>query len=649
MARIGKFFFFDGSDNLATVFYHHVRSNGGVVESIGCVDNTPSFLEQSSFLLSPSGYKEDTVFTQKPIGATGNLTFTRGSDAWRTNVQGLVERTPWNLLQYSEMFTDSYWAKSGSTISANVLSAPNGTLTADKLVENSATSEHLIGAGNYTFSAGAYTISVYAKASERGVLQLLFNGSISIVSFANFDLVNGVVGSKGSNVSESITPVGDGWYRCTLTANVVAGTAPALYYCMQTSTTATRAQTYAGNGTSGIFIWGAQLVEGAYPLEYFPTTDRLNVPRIDYSYGTCPALLLEPQRTNLALQSETFDNASWVKTNASVTANSTTAPDGTTNADTFTANGALSSHELGQSVSVTLGVSYSYSVYAKKNTNNFIQLLGSGAILGVNGWANFNLDTGVVGSVGSAVTASIQNVGNGWYRCTMTAPAVATSSGTIVALLVSSATSPRGEINTLSTSVFIYGAQLEVGAYATSYIKTEATSVTRLADSFSRNNIYTNNLITSAGGTWFVELRNNIVYTRDANTRFGIGDTTALNTNSLFFIGDIGNRINLWKAVSGAVTGLYTTTTDTTKFAFKWNGTSCDIFANGTKVVTATSFTPTNMENLIGALGVPIFIQGMALYPVPLSDVDCELLTNPTSSGYSSFASMASSLGYILI
>jgi hypothetical protein len=82
------------------------------------------------------------------------------------------------------------------------------------------------------------------------------------------------------------------------------------------------------------------------------------------------------------------------------------------------------------------------------------------------------------------------------------------------------------------------------------------------------------------------------------------------------------------KVISGVSTPLYLTTTDTVKLAIKWNGTTADVFANGTKVVSATSFTPTNMEFLRGELTqVPAFIQAMALYPTPLSDTDCTTLT----------------------
>ena len=180
-----------------------------------------------------------------------------------------------------------------------------------------------------------------------------------------------------------------------------------------------------------------------------------------------------------------------------------------------------------------------------------------------------------------------------------------------------------------TSGAFIYGAQLELGSYATTYIPTTTASATRIADSFSRNNIYTNGLITSSGGTWFVELRNNVVYTRDAASRLGIGDTSNLQNNSLFLSPVFGGgRFVIWKSISNTLTQLFTTTTSTIKVAIKWNGSTADVFVNGTKQVSATAFTTTNMEFLFGdGVGVPTFIQAMALYPTPLSDTDCTTLT----------------------
>jgi hypothetical protein len=172
-----------------------------------------------------------------------------------------------------------------------------------------------------------------------------------------------------------------------------------------------------------------------------------------------------------------------------------------------------------------------------------------------------------------------------------------------------------------------YAPQIELGAYTTTWISTSGTSATRVADSFSRNNIYTNGLISASGGTWFVELRNNVAYVRDASST-GLSLDAAALVNGLAIRNTGTGRLAIQKFVAATATLLYTTTTDTTKIAIKWDGTSCDVFANGTKVVTASSFTLTVMENLSLTSGqVPYFIQQMALYPIPLSDAQCQTLT----------------------
>jgi hypothetical protein len=172
--------------------------------------------------------------------------------------------------------------------------------------------------------------------------------------------------------------------------------------------------------------------------------------------------------------------------------------------------------------------------------------------------------------------------------------------------------------------------QMELGAYATTAIFTTSATATRVADSFSRSNIYTNGLISASGGTWFVELRGNLSLTRDISAvGLFIANTTGGNDNSLVIrAASPPSRLSVAKYVGGAFTQIFLTTTDTVKIAIKWNGSTADVFVNGTKQVSATAFTATNMENLIGgATDVPKFIQAMALYPSPLSDTDCTTLT----------------------
>ena len=198
--------------------------------------------------------------------------------------------------------------------------------------------------------------------------------------------------------------------------------------------------------------------------------------------------------------------------------------------------------------------------------------------------------------------------------------------------LVSSASAGYNEswTTTGSENLYLWGGQVEAGAYASTLIPTTTASATRVVDTFSRDNIYTNGLITSSGGTWFVELRGNVVLTRDASGGglFINTGTSALLGNGFSIRNTGANRLVVQKVISDTSTSLYTTTTDTTKIAIKWNGTTADIFANGTKVVSATSFTPTAMENLLSSgSNVALFIQSMALYPTPLSDTDCTTIT----------------------
>jgi hypothetical protein len=371
------------------------------------------------------------------------------------------------------------------------------------------------------------------------------------------------------------------------------------------------------------------------------------VPRLSYMYGSCPALLLEPQRTNLALQSESFDNASWTKANASVTANSTTAPDGNTTADTFESTTNINANiTIQQAITIVSGSTYSASFYVKANTQRyiFINLSSTGAIqhfvTAVIDTNDFTVGQTAVGtSSGTLVTTNIQSAANGFYRITIVASINRTDgrirlgfadakTGNFIGLTGECAAS-----NTSGKSVYLWGAQLEAGAYPTTYIPTTSASATRIADSFSRNNIYTNGLITSSGGTWFVELRGNLSYTRDGgSTSLAISTTSAdvfAGSTGIEILANTGlNRLSVIKRISGTATTLYLTTTDTVKIAVKWNGTSADVFVNGTKQVSATSFTTTNME-FLKAFGadVPKFIQQMALYPSPLSDTDCTTLT----------------------
>jgi hypothetical protein len=324
-------------------------------------------------------------------------------------------------------------------------------------------------------------------------------------------------------------------------------------------------------------------------------------------YGSCPALLLEPQRTNLCLNSNGIGGTSWgsasggVGVAPTVTLNYATSPDGTNNASRLqlSLGGGTTTTDQSLVTQTLTGIACRGSFYIKTTdgSTKTIYLRGSSAtnVVVTGTWTRYDFDAG-------------------------------TLTGTQFGLGLRGG---QTQTNSNTADILVWGAQLEVGAYATTLIPTTTASATRVADSFSRNNIYTNGLITSSGGTWFVELRNNIAYVRDTTQRLGVGDGSSLSNDAIFLIALPSlSRLQIYKSVAGALSAVYTTTATTCKIAIKWNGTSADIFENGTKVVSATSFTPTNMDILTNtSTGVPTFIQAMALYPTPLSDANCIALT----------------------
>jgi hypothetical protein len=200
-----------------------------------------------------------------------------------------------------------------------------------------------------------------------------------------------------------------------------------------------------------------------------------NVPRIDYTGGGCPSILVEPQRTNLLLRSEEFNDAYWVKLVTSISANSTISPNGTLTSDKLIASVGVFDHVLRSGFSVTPSTNYTLTVFAKKSEYDFFVVRRIGSVIDTY----FNLNNGTLGNVRSGVVASILNVGDGWYRCSVT---FTPTTGTVVDISLSNTNGVISYNGDGTSGIFIWGAQLEAGSNATSYIKTTTASVTRNAD-----------------------------------------------------------------------------------------------------------------------------------------------------------------------
>ena len=204
------------------------------------------------------------------------------------------------------------------------------------------------------------------------------------------------------------------------------------------------------------------------------------IPRLDYfsSGGTvvCPALLVEPSGSNLVLQSENF-LTTWTPTIVSVTTGTTaafTAPDGTTNADLITATSTSPSF-VGQNLTIASGT-YTISVFAKAGNYGLFRI---GNVSSAARAAWFNLDAGAVTGTVNGGTASMQNYGNGWYRCIYTSSGMVSGNPTV---FFAPSDSPNGTNAVSGSSIYFWGAQLETGSVATSYIPTTTAAVTRNAD-----------------------------------------------------------------------------------------------------------------------------------------------------------------------
>ena len=206
-----------------------------------------------------------------------------------------------NLLTRTQEFDNAAWTKYQSTITANATTAPDGTTTADLLAEDLNTDNHNVNGTNISVTAGAgYRASIYAKQAPSSTrhIQLRVAGQGTGIAWATFNLVTGAVGASGGSKlsSASIQDVGNGWFRCLLIGDLYAtsNSTSGISAVLTQNATDTEIPSYTGDGTSGVYIWGAQLEEGSTATAYQPITDGVQ----DYlTYDSQPVLFQDTAGT----------------------------------------------------------------------------------------------------------------------------------------------------------------------------------------------------------------------------------------------------------------------------------------------------------------------------------------------------------------
>ena len=318
-----------------------------------------------------------------------------------------------------------------------------------------------------------------------------------------------------------------------------------------------------------------------------------NLPRVDYTDGTS-SLLVEPQRTNLITYSEDF--TSWNKLAAVVTTNQTTSPSGTLTADKITYDGTTYGR-VEQTVAVTNGNTYSWSVYLKNNDLSDVTQV----------WLGFSL-----GGQGEFVTIT-----NEWQRY----ETVQVANG--------SNEYPRVQF-TGTGSLYAWGSQMEQGSYPTSYIPTDGGTVTRVQDQYSKTGI--SNLINSEEGVLFVEMAT--LDNDGTNRGISLNDGTSSNRLLLYFSAASNEIAVISTGFAGSI--IYTLPDETlfNKIAVRYKANDITLWVDGesrgTPITSATIPTFTALKFNSGSLSSPFFgkVKQLQVYDTALTDTQLAALTS---------------------
>jgi hypothetical protein len=587
------------------------------------------------------------------------ITFARASSA--VAYDGVtVAKAEENLALQSQNLITS-WSQFRTARTLNATTAPDGTTTATLVAQAAGTTQPGVILQGMAVTATDYVISIFAKPNGRnflGVEEGLLDGTNRTTWF---NISTGAVGTTYVGHTATITASTNGFYRCSIKLTVNA--ARSGNFAFYISEFDNNKVTCADDG-AGIYMWGAQLEQRDAVTAYTPTTTQpitnyiptllsapANVARFDHNpvTGESLGLLVEEQRTNLLLRSEEFDDAAWASANLINDPNAIIAPDGNLTADGIIENTVSGIHAKSQFPITTIAsASYTISVFAKEKigSKRYLRLsLNSNATNSLWSAATYDLATGEVtssnGAGGGTVTSTgITPVGNGWFRCVLTGNIGANTdmfAGVSLSSVPTTYTAnSRGRQAYLGdgySGIFIWGAQLEAKQKASSYIKTEASQVTRSAELPSMTGANFTSWFSQGEGTLYVEAQL-------ASTTGRLGtlsvDGNALANGILLDINSGNFRTEGFYNSSGqwAISSAgYVASTDV-KQAIVYQTNNVALFANGSQrsSTDVSALIPNDINRFeIGGFGnakANGHIRKIAFYPKALSATELQALTS---------------------
>ena len=553
------------------------------------------------------------------------LDFTRTSSATFVGSNGLIQTTAAsrNLLTFTQQFDNAAWTKTNMTVTANSTTAPDGTSTADTLTATAGTGVSVrVSQSGTTINATVYIASFYVRPGTHTFVQLHINAQTA--DWCNFTLTgSGSVQNNGAAIGAISFDSATGYYRISITYTA-GGTDRTPFFGLVPSGTATRNQTWNPVGTETVFIWGAQLEAASAATTYTRNNGGVFPPRFDYNPVTLApkGLLIEEQRTNLTLQSGDFTVSPWAAALAGTSTRSNTDTALGFMRGLVTATSALGG--IRQTYSgLTSGQVYALSFYVQSAATSLVVTLENGtSSFGSPHTVTLNPSTGTAGTPTGYTSVTSTPFGSGYVYTLITAAA----GGTLIANF-------EWRLSTSGTSMLYGRPQLEAGAFATSYIPTVASQVTRTADQCS--------IVAPNFASWYNQSEGTFVFEGDSSSLIGYPYAVLASD------GSFNNRFGAYRSLS-SVAGLVVSSNVTQmdisassvvanvpfKVAVAAQANNGNLSLNGsigTNDTTITMPTVNRLSLASGPSGASDYLNGhirsIRYYPVRLSNTQLQALT----------------------